>query len=357
MNTTNDTPTPDLENRLRTEFADRASRATGADRIRTALASQPLQLSARRRPAPIGRWITVAAAVAVVAAGIPIGLRLASHNPPDPSPPSASSLRADVAYQLSYQAGWLPSEFVVSGRTASVNGAAQRQSWVDPRGSAAPPPTIELDVFAASSLLGQTQIDGIQRAKYRLDINGHRGYVLMDGENAALAWQPDQDTVLMVEIARVASGLPTAERIARSVVRTNPVPVTSGLAFGQLPSGYQPFSQGASGRRSAPERTIGAIDGPLTPGLADVTAMLSPSPDPADIPDAQRKPVTVRGRPAIYQSGRGDTVVQVRLADGYWLSVLSSPRAQTPPMPEDQLVAIANDITIDPDADFSWLDR
>jgi hypothetical protein len=355
VNTTNDTPLSDVEARLRAEFADRADNATGADRILTALANQPLRLRARHRSPSIGRWATVAAVVALVAAGIPVGLHLAGHSPQlDTATPSTSR---GNGYELTYIPGWLPVGFLATARTGSLGGAEQKSQWDGPIGG-----TVNLSVWHTDTVLGQGELHQIQLATHSTTVNGQHAALSSESEFATVEWQLDQDTVVQVMAGSLPDAVTTAEKVARSVAPAdplNPPAVTAGLSFGSLPSGYQPYSQSAVGHQPRPTRVIEAGDAAPSATVDDLTAQLTPPRGSVPLPGGQHVPVTIRGRSGSYIGG-GAPTVGVELADGSWLTVTSGPMAVpgriTPPrLTEDQLVAIADGITIDANADFSWL--
>ncbi|HEX4226747.1 MAG TPA: hypothetical protein VHZ97_30570, partial [Pseudonocardiaceae bacterium] len=127
MSTIHDTPRSDLEARLRDEFTDRAANATGADRILTALAKQPIELRPSRTRS-VGRWAVAAAAVAVVLAGVPIGLHLAGNgqSPTITAAPEGLTQPKDISYDLAYQPTWLPANFTADSREGTADGTEQQ---------------------------------------------------------------------------------------------------------------------------------------------------------------------------------------------------------------------------------------
>jgi hypothetical protein len=227
------------------------------------------------------------------------------------------------------------------------------------------PADIHLTVWSATTDIGQAQVHQMQATKQTTTVNGHRASLTSQPQFAAVTWQPTPSDVVLLTVSGLPEVTTTAEKVARQLVAVdpaNPVKVTAGLNFGPLPTGYQPYSQGASGNQARPTRTIRAVNGPSSSSIVpikDVTAQLTPPGSTPSLPSGPTTPVTIRDRIGQYIDGLSENAVAVQLADGFWLTVVSSPTSypnhQVTGLTKDQLIVIADDIVIDPHPDLSWL--
>lgn len=368
MNTMPGTAPDNTEARLRAEFTRRAANATGAERIRAALADPPPAdlRPYRDRRHRTGGWIAVAAGVAVVAAGIPIGLHLAGDAHGNANP----AREHDIVYHMTYQPTWLPPGYLAGARESSVGSVEQTMTWYAPVDMKDPkiPPSVSLEVSSTATSYGRSVAELIKEGGEEMTttVNGHPASV-MDGVlgYTTIDWQPSPDIILSVSASDLDNALPIVRRMAESVVPDNSasVTVTAGLTFGHLPTGYQPFSQAADGMvpPTVSSRTIKAADGPATSALQDLKAEWNPKGFHPPLPDGPRTPVVVRGTRGTYIDGKDSSVLSLQLPDGSLLTITSAPvdipsQRPTPPrLTEEQLVAVANGITVDPDPDTSWL--
>lgn len=366
MNTIPDHAESDIETRLRAEFGNRAAHATGADRILTALATQPVALRSRRAPA-IGRWAAVAAGVAIVAAGIPIGLHLAHPAPSigtatTPAPAHQSTgPHGDLVYHLTYQPTWLPPGYVTDGRRSTASGDSQFTQWTHSAPTGQSIPLIQVGLEGVSTAGGQGGIAEITAANHPVTVNGHPAALRVTSAQAAdITWQPDPENVVTASVDFQPDAAATVQQIARSLVPDS-IPVTSGLVPNSLPAGYQMYWQEVDGTQNAPIRSLEASDGPPKPENADLAIVLNPTTEPVPPTgsvDGAPAQVTVRGRTGYFAASDDEALLAVQLADGSWLSADSHPM-RTPGSPtapvltQAQLVTILNAVTIDPHPELS----
>lgn len=370
MNTTYGGPESDLETRLRAEYAHRAAAATGADAILAALADpRPTALRPYRDPRSTGRWIAVAAGVAIIAAGVPIGLHLAGGNP---ATGPAAGHQHDTSYALTFRPAWLPSGYVASQRESSLGGLEQDMTWNGPIDWKNPqvPPKLELEVDSTATPYGKASAESsldptVMKGDNATTINGHPAAVMNEFMGyTTITWQPSPDVVLTASSSGLGDALPTVKRMAESVVPDNSgrATVTAGLAFGTLPDGYHAYAQEADGiEKNVSARTIRAAYGSATDATHDLNVQWNPK-GFADLPSPEgtKTPITVRGQAGSYIVGKDESALVVNLADGSRLTVESTPlrftdRPAPPRLTKEQLIAVANGIVIDPDPDVSWL--
>ena len=349
----------DIETLLRTEFADRAADATGADAILAALAEQ----RPRRPTFAAGRWTAVAAGVVLIAAGIPLGLSLTGGYDPtrDPTVPPAA---APNGYVLHFDPAWLPAGFVEVHRANGPDDAREERAW-----SATPvtgqSPRVALTAFGATSEIGTDLLNQLTKATHTVTLRGHRTAIIDDQTptDAELTWQPDPHTVLQLDLTGLPEALATAERIATWVMPNSSATANAGLAFGTLPAGCRTFTAGVSGGSSG-TATRYLYAGVESNGeqLQTLTLQLTPANQPPQPPSGPASSVSVLGRTGSYVAATPASAayLTVQLADGDWLTLVNTPQpdARRPALPEltrAQLVEIADNVTIDNNLDLSWI--
>lgn len=347
----------DLEDLIRDVLTEQAGRAPH----RTAVLAG-LRWGTRR---PYRRLVMVAAGVAVVLAaiGIPVGLQLTSQPRPQPAvPPPASVLGtapADVA--LSYRVTWVPAGFVATTRAAGAVGVPNRdmeQRWE--------PPGVDRDATNPAGATPYVQFDYFQLVPavrfgsngQSVSVHGHAGHLRLDSGQVRVAWQLSDTIGLLVTAADVPDATDVAMRMADSVVPGDVV-LPEALEFGDLPAGDRPRILETTG--SSPTRwTVRAVASEQDFVRVTFIAYWSTT-EPAV---THRTKVTVRGRPAWYGMSADSTNsgVVVQLDPGHWLAVwqpVITPTDGSSPdiAPPDDVVSVANGMSMFPGGSFDWLGR
>ncbi|SDZ10081.1 hypothetical protein SAMN05421504_109198 [Amycolatopsis xylanica] len=163
-----------------------ASRAPDAGHVRERLAR-------RARPRPVARLVAVAAAVVVVAAGVPLGIKLL------PQDQAQEQVRAPVA------AGWLPDGFTEQA------GGENTRLW---RSGAA---EIELTIHGTDEREWSANAVRIARLQSQILIKGRVAEFTEEASTAVLTWLPDEAHVLQLRLTGVPEARPMALRIADAV--------------------------------------------------------------------------------------------------------------------------------------------
>ncbi|WP_370943090.1 hypothetical protein AB5J62_28940 [Amycolatopsis sp. cg5] len=172
------------ETLLRSGLDQIASRAPDAGHVRE-------RLMHRAKPRPVARLVAVAAAVVVVAAGVPLGIKLI--------PQDQERTRVQVA------AGWLPAGFV------EQPGGEDSRRW---RSGAA---EIELTIHGTDEREWSDDAVRISRLQSQILIKGRVSEFTEKTNVSVLTWLPDEAHVLQLRLTGVPDARPTALRIADTV--------------------------------------------------------------------------------------------------------------------------------------------
>ncbi|OXM48092.1 hypothetical protein [Amycolatopsis alba] len=321
------------EDLIRESLEHLATRAPDGAEIRDALVQ-------RSRSRPTMALALVAAAVAIIALGVPLGLRAFTAVPP------AAQRNADWAV-LPYKPGWLPDGFRETTRSAKPYPAPQMREW-----SSGDSGQIQLTSTPLSDERSGPWT--IAPAPNQIIVRGRVGMAVEAyGQGMLLTWSPDDVYLLTMRLLNVKDPRAVGERIAEAMVTDNRARVSGELRFGRLPdglelSGVKTFMKISGG---ATELEAAQAGQPLS--AAVVTASLTgdrPEPDGAE-PVA----IKVKGRDGLFLPeregalGHQNGTVAVQLDGGRWLAV-SGKRDQA------TLLDIADNVQIIP-GDYSWFGK
>jgi hypothetical protein len=306
-----------------TEELIKAALAKGADR-----APHPGQIiNALAKPRRRRRSVLIAvigAAVVVAAATVPIAFRQ-SAEPVPPAPPATTQLTpppAAVAIPMKYTVADIPPDFVEVIRNADFDGGRQSRGW-----STAKDWTINLAVHTPRSP-GWSSVT--RKGAEQILVGGAPGWVTGPPTGFVdVVFMPDQDTAIVVQ----ASGGPDIrERAIKAANSVRPDGVTvvgSELSFGTLPTRLS--------------RVRISIRG-SSPGTGE--AWTEASTADAKPPSVQAR-VVPRGATKLH--GRN---VVVPTPDGREIELVYDSQ-----LTEQQAREIAEDMTVGPKPDFSWLGK
>jgi hypothetical protein len=326
----------DTEALLRDGLARLASRAPDANEVLDALSRAK---APRRRPATL--LVAAAAAVVIVAVGVPMIV----HSLGEDSPSADTSATAQVNWQvLQFHPTWLPDGFTEQYREVSPGSRTQVRRWRQGQVGAA---EITLSTFSSQSPEWSGTALKIATLPDQIVIGGRVGMVTGDGTSAMVTWMPDAARVLQLKLTGVPDARDAGKRIAGSIGHSATA-LRSELDFGPLPAGLVPMSsltEGLSPSDADSGVKAATTAEPGTPVLrADISAHAPALQNAAD--------VEVRGREGSYLAGKrpdADTVA-VQLANGRWLTITGS-------VSKDELLAVANSITVDASPDYAWIGR
>lgn len=333
----------EVEDRLRTGLARRAGHAPSPDAVLTALA--------RTRPVrhrPVALWVAVAAAVAVAVVGGTVGIQALGHHQHVTTTTTIPSERVTMTV------GWLPAGFTERSRDASADGQFQHRAWVSGPTDSDTAPNVGLSYAASSDL------DALAPLKAPggdvVSVQGHRAVVTTgSATSVTVTWQPSPDRVIEVHADNVPDARGVALRMADSVEPDPTGTVASGLAFGVLPAGLVPVSSGVYGESPAAGSSM-LFASDQDRWTADVAVYLSRSLIVNQVRN-EGTPILVRGLPGTFLAeGAPGSGVDVQLADGKWLTVLSQPKGNGSPLSQAALLTIADSVRIG-QPDYSWLGR
>ncbi|WP_410660740.1 hypothetical protein [Amycolatopsis sp. lyj-112] len=321
------------EDLIRESLEHLATRAPDGAQIRDAL-------TRRSRSRPKMALALVAAAVAIIALGVPLGLRAYTSIPP------ASQRNADWAV-LPYKPGWLPDGFTESSRGARPYPAPQERTWIGP----------EMGNLQLISTPLSDERSGpwtIAPAPNQIIVHGKVGMAAeVYGQGMMLTWSPDDVYLLSLTLFNVKDPRAVGERIAEAMVPDGRARVSGELRFGRLPADLE-----LSGVKTFMKITGGATELEATragqpTAAAVVTASLSGEPPATD--GATPVPLKVRGLDGAYlperegRLGHQNGAIAVRLEGGRWLTV-SGKRDQA------TLFDIADSLQVIP-GDYGWVGK
>ncbi|MFD4674903.1 hypothetical protein ACFWNN_34620 [Lentzea sp. NPDC058450] len=262
----------------------------------------------------------VAAVAVLIFAGVVASDRYVPPNPND----AGAALVPGAPGALKYQPHWLPVGFVETYRSAH-DGSTER-GWV-----AADAPA---DAYGGGPSVTLSSGQGFsgQLSEWKdVTVRGLKARVQATDTLAVVEWKAQE--TLVVRVDRVGHPEATALRVADSVR------ADSDAVFAA------PFKvQGKSAT------TFGGT------GPDDWNAQYSPGRGPFEVTLSKRRPdfggapstpVTVRGKQGVVVGG-GTVIVQ---EGDLWITVTSNPADK----PDDEIVAVANDVEIAPNLDTSWI--
>jgi hypothetical protein len=323
----------DTEALLRDGLDRLAARAPDGNDVLNALARAK---APRRRP--VALLVAAAAAVVTIAVGVPIAV----HGLGEDSPSADTSATAQVDWQvLGFRPTWLPDGFTEQYREVSPASRTQVRRWRQGQVGAA---EITLSAFSSQNAEWSGTALRIASLQDQVVIGGRVGMVTGDDASAVVTWMPDAAEVLQLKLAGVPGARDTGKRIADSVGRSA-TPFRSELAFGPLPAGLAPLSSLAEGLSASDAESSVKAAAPGSPAVsADISAQAPALPNAVDI--------EIRGAKGFYTTGKGPDggTIAVRLANGRWLAVTGS-------VDKDELLAVANGITVDRSPDYAWIGR
>jgi hypothetical protein len=336
----------------------------------------------RRASAPKFRrstmLVTAVASVVVVAGiGVPVGLGVVgAHNGAQPvavqpaKAPGTILPVTKVGTPMAYRPSWLPAGLHEAQRTVEPDG--QVRTWY-PVGTNsdfvgngatdqfAPQVTLSVQqpIAGYDSANGLAEID---KSPTKVTVNGVVGSLDDDstlGGRARVVWAPNPDTIMSLTVAGFGAGSvqQLAMRIADSVGPDDSSTLQMPFQVNDVPAGLATIStlvQGTSATDWTAETDFakGSGAGTLANSDSETQARVILSTEPQV---TAGKPVTVQGQPGFYlsrepvdaESGPYSPAVWVSL-DGYWLTVYGQYAQQ-------DLVRLADSVTIQPTFDLSWL--
>ncbi|ANN19014.1 hypothetical protein SD37_27585 [Amycolatopsis orientalis] len=320
------------ERLIRESLEHLATRAPDGAEIRDAL-------DQRSRSRPTMALALVAAAVALIALGVPLALRAYTAVPP------ASQVNADWAV-LPYKPGWLPDGFKETLRATKPHPAPQTREW-----SAGEQGQIQLTSTPLAKGGGPWTI---APAPNQIIVHGRVGMAAeVYGQGLLLTWSPDDVYLLNLRLLNVKDPRAVGQRVADEMVKDDRARVSGELRFGKLPddlelSGVSTFMTVGGGATDLEATRAGQPT-----AAAVVTASLRA--ERPDNGDATPVPLRVRGLdgfalpPREGRLGHQDETVAVQVEGGRWLIVSGKRDRAT-------LLDIANGVQLIP-GDYGWFGK
>ncbi|MEU3628175.1 hypothetical protein BS329_18175 [Amycolatopsis coloradensis] len=317
------------ENLIRESLDHLATRAPDGAEIREALAERP-------RGRPKMALALVAAAVAIIALGVPLGLRAYTAVPP------ASQRNADWSV-LPYKPGWLPDGFQEVSRGGKPYPAPLSRSWAG--GGLG---RIDLLITPLSERSAPWTI---APAPNQIIVHGKVGMATeLHAGSTMLTWSPDDVYLLSMTLSDMTEPRAVGERIAEAMVPDGRARVSGELRFGRLPADLELSGVKTSVKVNGAATEVEATRAGQPTAAAVVTASLSGD---RPVPDgAEPVPLKVRGLDGVYLPERAGPLGQqhgaitVQLDGGRWLTV-SGKRDQA------ALLDVANSLQLS-QGDYSW---
>ncbi|WP_410665586.1 hypothetical protein [Amycolatopsis sp. lyj-84] len=321
------------EDLIRESLEHLATRAPDGAEIRDALSQRP-------RSRPKMALALVAAAVAIIALGVPLGLRAFTSVPP------ASARNADWSV-LPYKPGWLPDGFQETSRGAKPYPAPQERVWIGPGMG---------NLQLTSTPLSDERSGPwtIAPAPNQIIVHGKVGMAVeMPGQGMMLTWSPDNVYLLSLTLFNIKDPRAVGERIAEAMVPDNHVRVSGELRFGRLPADLELSGVKTFMKINGATTELEATSAGQPTAAAVVTASLSG--EGPELSGAQPVPLKVKGRDGGYLPERDGPLghqygaVSVQLESGRWLTV-SGKRDQA------TLLDIADNLQVIP-GDYGWIGK
>ncbi|MBB5851503.1 hypothetical protein ACFQ05_38575 [Amycolatopsis umgeniensis] len=320
------------EDLIRESLEHLATRAPDGAEIRDALYERP-------RSRPKMALAMVAAAVAIIALGVPLGLRAYTAVPP------ASRVNTDWAV-LPYKPGWLPDGYKEMSRGAKPYPAPQTRGW-----GGGGTGGVQL---TATPLAKPGEPWKVAPAPNQIIVHGRVGMVTeLYDDSTMLTWSPDDVYLLSLTLYGVRDPRAVGQRIADEMVRDDRARVSGELRFGRLPadlelSGVSTFLTTGGGATDLEATRAGQPT-----AAAVVTASLRR--DRPEVEGAEPVPLKVRGADGYYlpkrdsRLGPQDETVAVQLTGDQWLTVSGKRDKAT-------LLDIADGVQLIP-GDYSWFGK
>ncbi|KAA2260991.1 hypothetical protein F0L68_19575 [Solihabitans fulvus] len=289
--------------------------------------------------------------------------------------PSSAAKPAAAGIALKYKAGWLPEGYVEKYRESWLDNSDQNRTWVKGKGfggsrgsrddDAATHINMEL-ITAKNGSAAFIQSESQYPTVVKTTVKGKPAYFQPLGDNAIqLTWAASDSQVLQLTLAAVPDLQATATRIAESVVADGSAQMQNPFVPGTVPGGIKPIDASVYGESA---QTWGAF---MSFGDGHDKKIFGAEVRHSDPGVTGGRAVTVRGKQGSFttvplsSTGAGPwgrtfmastTVLTVQLDDGLWLAVSASSANQQQPNPftEQDLVAFANGLTIQP-GDNAWL--
>ncbi|RSM69110.1 hypothetical protein DL991_40580 [Amycolatopsis sp. WAC 01375] len=320
------------EDLVRESLEQLAARAPDGAEIREVLAQRP-------RSRPKMALALVAAAVAIIALGVPLSLRAYTAVTP------ASPRDADWSV-LPYRPGWLPGGFTEMSRSAKPYPAPQTRMWNGGEAGQIKLTTTPLDERRGPWTIAP--------APNQIIVHGRVGMVSeVDGDATMLTWSPDNAYVLNLTLHDVRDARGVGQRIADEMVRDGRARVSGELRFGRLPADLElsgvNLPMMVDGGITELEATRAGQ--PTAPAI--VTARLGG--ERPDVGDAAPVPLKIRGLDGFALPARNgrleqlDETVALQVEGGRWLTVSGKRDRAT-------LADIAEGLQIIP-GDYSWFGK
>ncbi|MEV6907189.1 hypothetical protein [Amycolatopsis sp. NPDC051071] len=320
------------ENLIRESLDHLATRAPDGDEIREVLAG-----TGRVQARPKLALALVAAAVAVIALGVPLGLRAFTAVPP------ASPRNADWS-ALPYTPGWLPDGFKEIRRGAKPFPAPQTRAWSNGDLGQIELTSTPLDDDRAGKWT-------IAPAPNQIIVHGRVGMVSeVYGNVPMLTWSPDDTYLLSLTLFNVRDARDVGQRIADEMVQDGRSRVSGELRFGGLPAGLELSGVSTYMTTTGGKTELEATLAGQPTAAAVVKASLGG--ERPDTDGAEPVPLKVRGVDGLYlpardgRLGHQDETIAVQVDGGRWLTVSGKRDRAT-------LLGIADGLQI-VRGDYSW---
>ncbi len=293
----------------------------------------------RRQKRPRMALALVAAAVAVIALGVPLGLKAFTAVPPASPPDTDWSV-------LPYKPGWLPAGLKEIRRGAKPSPAPQTRMWGGDLGH------VEL---TSTPLADRAAPWSIAPAPNQVVVHGRIGMVseVYGTQGLMLTWSPDDTYLLSLLLFDIKDPREVGQRIADEMVPDGRDRVAGELRFGGLPADLE-----FSGVSTTMTTTGGVTELEATragqPAAAAVVKASLGGQRP-DTDGAEPIPLEVRGVDGLYlparegRLGRQDETIAVQVEGGRWLTVSGKRDRAT-------LLGIADGVQIIR-GDYSWFGK
>jgi hypothetical protein len=316
----------------------------------------------RRRPSSWALAVGASATALVVAVAVALPVDAPRTDPGSAVPVSTSQASRSERIALRHSPTWLPdghTERLRSNATGSGPDGGLQRYWLAVPVDAehvGDQPGVRLDVSEPSP---GTPIGGEE-----IGVGGRPGSVVTTASGVLVMWEAENGDRLQVAVRGLADARAVAVRVAESV-RLDATTYAAPLAPG---AGRSSGGRGVVVAGDDPEHRLHLISslGDRGNGFPWRATLSSERPGLGE----GGEPVTARGHAGVFFAPRGQPDEQdpwtpaellVLLDDGQWLRVTATgyPGAdvavERTTATRDDLVALAEDVVIDPAADVSWL--
>ncbi|RZS31420.1 hypothetical protein EV193_114112 [Herbihabitans rhizosphaerae] len=335
-------------------FQRQAERAPDGGRVLAALHAAERAHDTRRT------WLrrsalAMAAAAVVAAIAVPVSLlggesdgnsgnTGAPANPPTVRP-------APGATAMPFRPTIIPNGFTERMRWAGGPNGEWGRLWSDqPRTDAPGYPSVQLWYGPRTSL---AHLPDASHTVEDVTIKGAPGKLVEDrrtnGRTVDLYWYPLPDKQFKLMLSNVDTARKIATGADDPVTLDPSAALDPVLAAGWLPPGTRQGQMTVIGYPGRTEITMDGRAGPTDLGPAAVTMRVT---DQSQPPVSNGDPVLVRGSEGRYTEVAAVRHLVVRLPDSRWLLVSTSERYS-----REDLVRVADGLTIQPSPSFGWLTR